>query len=110
MKKKYFYEIDISYSPEDKAYVARVPELLGCVTHGASYAEALTHAEEAIACFVEDAEADGESIPEPIALKEFSGKFQVRLPQTLHRALSIKAKKEKTSINRVLSHLVEQYL
>lgn len=110
MRRKFFYEIDIAYSPEDKAYVARVPELQGCVTHGSTYVEALKYAEEAIACWLEDAETSGEPIPEPVALKEFSGKFQVRLPQDLHRSLSIKAKKEKTSINRILSHLVERYL
>jgi len=35
------YSIVIHYSEDDKCYVASVPELLGCMAHGESYAEAL---------------------------------------------------------------------
>jgi predicted RNase H-like HicB family nuclease len=44
------YEIIIFWSEEDKAYVADVPELPGCMAHGSSHGDALRNAEEAIAC------------------------------------------------------------
>jgi predicted HicB family RNase H-like nuclease len=50
-----------------------------------------------------DMEANGETIPEPIAIKKYSGKFQVRIPPTLHRKLAIEAAEEKVSLNRYVS-------
>ena len=63
--KPHSYEVIIWWSKEDDAYVAEVPELPGCLAHGSSRAEALTSAESAIAFWVQTAEEDGETIPEP---------------------------------------------
>lgn len=58
------YEIIIFWSTEDDAFVADVPELPGCMADGASYQEALAHAEENIREWVETANEIGQSIPE----------------------------------------------
>jgi len=47
-------------------YVVFVPALQGCVTQGATIAEALHNAEEAAGLYVEDLVADGEPIPEDV--------------------------------------------
>ncbi|MEO8613403.1 MAG: toxin-antitoxin system HicB family antitoxin, partial [Chloroflexota bacterium] len=52
---------------------------------------------------VADMVETGESIPEPLAEKKFSGKFQVRIPPEQHRMLAIKAAEEKVSLNRYIS-------
>ncbi|MCD6184309.1 MAG: type II toxin-antitoxin system HicB family antitoxin [Deltaproteobacteria bacterium] len=44
-----------------------------------------------------------EKIPEPIAIKNYSGKFMVRVPPDVHRALAIKAAEAGVSINRLVS-------
>ena len=59
------YEIIIFWSDEDASFVADVPELPGCMAHGASHAEALANAEEAIQLWVETAVSLGRSIPQP---------------------------------------------
>ena len=59
------YEIDIYWSDADKAYIAEVPELPGCAADGSSYAEALAAVEEAIAVWIEAANALGRAIPVP---------------------------------------------
>ncbi|MBK5260311.1 MAG: type II toxin-antitoxin system HicB family antitoxin [Thermoanaerobaculia bacterium] len=59
------YEIIIFWSNEDEAFVADVPELPGCVAHGSSHAEALGHAGEAIALWVETARELGRPVPQP---------------------------------------------
>jgi len=59
------YEIIIFWSDEDRAFLADVPELPGCMAHGASHEEALTHAQEAILLWVETDEQDGRAIPQP---------------------------------------------
>ena len=53
MKSK--YEISLSWSDEDDAYVAAVRDLPGCMADGASYQEALAAAERAIELWIETA-------------------------------------------------------
>ena len=59
------YEIIIFWSDEDAAFVADVPELPGCMAHGASHAEALANAEEAVQLWLETAQELGRPIPQP---------------------------------------------
>jgi predicted RNase H-like HicB family nuclease len=59
------YEVIIFWSAEDRAFVADVPELPGCMAHGATHEEALRNAQDAIALWVETAEEDGRSVPQP---------------------------------------------
>lgn len=59
------YEIIIYWSDEDQAYVAEVPELPGCLAHGASHEDALRNAKEAMALWMETAQQDGEPVPAP---------------------------------------------
>jgi len=59
------YEITIYWSDEDDAYVVDVPDLPGCMTHGATRQEALKNAEEVIAFWIDCAREDGQPVPEP---------------------------------------------
>ena len=59
------YEIIIFWSQEDQAYIAEVPELLGCAADGATYQEALTNVEVVIKEWLETARELGRPIPEP---------------------------------------------
>ncbi len=59
------YEVIIWWSAEDEAYVAEVPELPGCMAHGASRGKALGNAEDAIALWIKTAREDVAPIPEP---------------------------------------------
>jgi predicted RNase H-like HicB family nuclease len=59
------YEIIIYWSPEDKAYVAEVPELPGCMADGKTYQEALGNAEKIIEEWIETAMELDRPIPQP---------------------------------------------
>ena len=59
------YEIILFWSDPDRVYIAEVPELPGCLAHGATRAEALKEAESAIQLWIETAQEFGETIPEP---------------------------------------------
>ncbi|HED36979.1 MAG TPA: type II toxin-antitoxin system HicB family antitoxin [Ignavibacteria bacterium] len=61
----YRYEIIIYWSLEDKAFIAEVPELPGCIAHGNTYYEALKNAEVAIELWIETAKEFHDDIPEP---------------------------------------------
>ena len=59
------YEVVIYWDKQDGIFVAEVPELPGCMTHGKSKTEAIQNAEEAISLWIKTAKDDGISIPEP---------------------------------------------
>jgi predicted RNase H-like HicB family nuclease len=59
------YEIIIFWSDDDDAFVADVPELPGCMAHGATYEEALESAKQAIDLWLNTAKEFGDPIPEP---------------------------------------------
>ena len=63
--KKNGYEMIIWWSVEDNAYVVDVPELPGCMAHGATRRRAIKNAEDAIKFWIKTAKDDGREIPQP---------------------------------------------
>jgi len=57
------YELIVYWSTEDKAFIAEVPELAGCMADGQTYIEAVQNAEIAINQWIETAQLMGRSIP-----------------------------------------------
>ena len=56
-----------------------------------------------VAKVVADLKANGEPVPEPLTVRQYSGKFMVRIPPELHRRLSIEAAEVGVSLNRLAS-------
>ena len=65
MSRAQHYSIHIQWSDRDQAYIANVPELPGCKTHGETYNEALSNILDVIELWIEAAEEAGERIPLP---------------------------------------------
>ena len=59
------YETIIYWSDEDQSFIADVPELPGCMAHGASPNEALANAQEAMQLWLDTAREFGDPVPEP---------------------------------------------
>ena len=59
------YEINLYWSNEDKVFVAEVPELPGCMTHGKTPEKALKSVNQATELWIDTAKEFGDSIPEP---------------------------------------------
>ncbi len=59
------YEIIIFWDDTDKCYISEVPELPGCMAHGATYDDALKSAQDAIQLWLDTAREFGDPIPEP---------------------------------------------
>ncbi len=59
------YEMIIYWSAEDDAFVAEVPELPGCLAHGATQEEALGNAKQATQLWIDTAQEFGDPIPKP---------------------------------------------
>jgi predicted RNase H-like HicB family nuclease len=59
------YELIVFWSREDSAFVVDVPELPGCMAHGATPADAVANAQDAIDLWIETAQGSGRTVPEP---------------------------------------------
>ena len=102
------YRVNIIWSHEDKAYIAKVPELDGCVTHGESLEAAAANAEDAIFGYLESLNARGLAVPTPLSEQIFSGKIPLRIDPNLHRDLVVKAQTEGTSLNKFIENRLKK--
>lgn len=71
------YSIFMQYDPQDKIYVASVPELQGCMAHGETKEEALKEIEIAKELWIETAKEDGLPIPEPALFTSVAVQMEV---------------------------------
>jgi antitoxin HicB len=96
------YPISIEEASEG-GYFIQIKDLPGCYSQGETVEEAMKNIEEARKLWMESMYEDGNEIPLPgAAKKEFSGKFNVRVPKSLHRKLDQMAEKEGVSLNHFL--------
>jgi predicted RNase H-like HicB family nuclease len=59
------YEIIIYWSNEDQAFIAEIPELLGCMAHGGTHEGALANIKSAMELWIKTAEEFNDPIPAP---------------------------------------------
>ncbi|MDE0149123.1 MAG: type II toxin-antitoxin system HicB family antitoxin [Rhodospirillaceae bacterium] len=59
------YEIILYWSNEDRAFIAEVPELPGCMAHGDTQEAALRNVNEAMDFWIDTARELGDRVPEP---------------------------------------------
>jgi len=59
------YKLIIYWSNDDKAFIAEIPELPGCMADGRTYQEAMDNVELIAREWVETAKELGRAIPEP---------------------------------------------
>ena len=59
------YEIILYWSKADRAFVAEVPELPGCMAHGDTQQAALKNITRAMDLWIDTAREFGDPIPEP---------------------------------------------
>lgn len=94
---KYSYET--SWSEQDAAFIARVQEFPSLAAHGESPEQALGELRSLVAFVLEELREEGSPIPIPLSLRDYSGRFNVRIPPELHRALVLDATRANMSLN-----------
>jgi len=97
------YTYRVIWSQEDQEYLGLCAEFPSLSWLAESQVVALKGIVDLVEQVVADMAVTGESIPEPIAEKPYSGKFMLRLTPEQHRMLTIKAAEEKVSLNRYIS-------
>ncbi len=100
------YKIELHPAIEG-GYVASIPDLPGCLTQGETPEETLHMIADAKSAWIETALEEGIEIPEPVPeADEYSGKFNLRIPRSLHRDLARRAEEEDVSLNTLATYLL----
>lgn len=81
-------------------FYGRILELDGCQSTGDTLEELYENLNEAMEGYLEVKLENNLPIPLPDVLSNYSGKFVVRLPKTLHQRLVIEAEQEGVSLNQ----------
>lgn len=91
---------------DDGEYVLVFPDLPGCMTQVEDLRDIGEAAEEARTIWIETAYDQGLTIPLPSHSDEFSGKFNVRIPRSLHQQIVQTARREGCSLNQYVTFLL----
>lgn len=82
-------------------FYGRILELDGCQSTGDTLEELYESLNEAMEGYIEVKLENNLPIPTPDTADNYSGKFVVRVPKTLHQRLAIEAEKEGVSLNQL---------
>ncbi len=94
-------------TPEDDgSYYAEILEFSGCFAIGKNAEEAIKNLNQTAEDWIEQTIELGKKIPEPVASYKMSGRFLLRLPESVHSKAAILAERDGISLNTfILSSL-----
>lgn len=94
------YSYRVTWSPEDGEFVATCLEFPSLSWLAATQIEALQGIEVVVSDVVADMAEHGEKIPVPYSERTYSGTFNVRIGEGLHRDLVLHAAEDGLSLNQ----------
>jgi len=97
------YTYRVTWSQEDGEHVGLCAEFPSLSWLAPTPEKALAGIRRVVGKVVADMQATGEPIPDALAEKQYSGRFMVRVPSLVHRALATEAAEQGVSINRLVS-------
>lgn len=100
------YSVNILWSEEDKGFIATVPEFPGLSAFGETYEEALKETQAVLDGYISVLSEDGENLPEPNTVNNYSGQIRIRMPRELHRQLAIESARQNMSLNSYMVSLL----
>lgn len=102
------YTYRVTWSEEDQEYVGLCAEFPSLSWLATTPEEALAGIRQVVGQVVADLQSNQEPVPEPLAVRSFSGRFVVRVPPEFHRQLAIDAAEAGVSLNRLASTRLSQ--
>jgi predicted HicB family RNase H-like nuclease len=97
------YMYSVLWSAKDNLFIARVAEFPLLAAHGNTQTEALKEIKVAVEGVIEDMIESHEEIPMPLGERRYSGKLNVRMPESLHRRLAAEAAEQHVSLNHLIT-------
>lgn len=98
------YSYRVVFSPEDGEWAGLCTEFPSLSHLAGAQVDAMIGIADLVAAIVEDMIAGGETPPEAVSDRSYSGKFVTRVPQQLHQTLAIEAAEAGISLNRLVSY------
>lgn len=95
---------------QDGSFRAEILEFPGCIALDDTAAKALAMLEDVAWSWLEAALDKGRAIPEPLENVEFSGKFVLRLPKSMHKKASRAAERDGVSLNQFIVSSLAEYV
>ena len=95
------YTYRVRWSAEDAAYIGTVAEMPSLSWAADTQADAFAGIRSLVTDVLDDMLVNGETPPEAIADRSYSGKFMVRVTPEVHRQLAIDAAEQHVSLNRL---------
>lgn len=89
-------------------YVIRFPDLPGCLSQTDDLKDVPWIVDEIRRLWIEGEYEDGHSIPPPTYPEEYSGKFNLRIPKSLHHKLADSARADGVSLNQYVTMLLSR--
>lgn len=102
------YTYRVTWSEEDQEHVGLCAEFPSLSWLDATPEKALAGVRKLVKSTLADMAATGETAPEPLSVKNYSGKFMVRVPPEIHRMLAVQAAESGVSLNRLISSKLSQ--
>ena len=97
------YTYRITWSAEDDEHLGLCIEFPSLSWLAPTAAEALLGIQRVVQDCLADMRRSGETPPEPLADRAYSGKFVVRVPPEIHRSLTMQAAEQGVSMNRLIN-------
>src|SRR5215203_2348738 len=101
------YLYSVGWSAADEMFVARVAEFPSLAAHGDTQEEAMREIREVVGFVLNDLQESGEPLPEPFGKRSFSGRLVLRMPEYMHRQLTLEAMQQGISLNQLLNLKLE---
>lgn len=98
------YSYRVIWSVDDCEFVGLCAEFPSLSFLHENRIDALNGITNLVKDIIVDLENNDEIVPIPIAEKQYSGKFQVRITPELHRMLAIEAAEQNVSLNRYVAY------
>lgn len=98
----------VTWSEEDQEYIGLCAEFPSLSWLASSPEQALMGIRTIVTEVIRDMEASAERVPEPIAIRRYSGRLMVRIPPELHRRLALEAAEAGISLNRLASARLDE--
>jgi predicted HicB family RNase H-like nuclease len=96
------YTYRVTWSVEDDEFVATCLEFPSLSWLADTQEGALRGIRDLVVEVVDDLRQSGEQVPEPLSSRTYSGKFNLRVGEQLHRKLAMEAAAENLSLNQYL--------
>ena len=93
------YQYRVGWTDDGGEYVGQCLEFPSLSWLAPTYDEAFAGIRNLVRDVVSDMLGNDEQVPQPLATREYSGKFLVRIPVEVHRDLAMRAAENGVSLN-----------